>query len=70
MAHKNEPDFSDEEIAARRDAAILRALTTPPRTQESEPKPRSAKAEGQRKRREREKAAFSAAPSLGYRAGR
>ena len=50
-------------IIQRRDAAILRALTTPSREQKAEAPPQSAKAEAQRKRRQREKSAASATRS-------
>ena len=48
-------EYSPAETAQRRDAAILRALTTPFREQKAEPRPKTARAEGQRRRREREK---------------
>ena len=48
-------DFDENEIARRRDAAILRALTTPHLPQKAEAKPQSTKAVAQRRRREREK---------------
>lgn len=49
-------EFNDEEIARRRDAAILRALTTPFRQQGADPKPETGKGRAQRQRRQREKA--------------
>ena len=54
--HQPDAEFSPAETARRRDAAILRALTTPARQQSAEPKPQTAKGEAQRQRREREKA--------------
>jgi len=56
MDDQTSDSYSPEETARRRDAAILRALTTPPRQHNAEPRPQSAQAEAQRQRREREKA--------------
>ena len=58
MSDPDQPDgeFSPEETAQRRDAAILRALTSPARQQRAEPRPQTTKGEAQRERRKREKA--------------
>ena len=55
-------EYDEVETARRRDAAILRALTTPSVPQKAEPRPQSAKAEAQRQRRSREKAGKSPSP--------
>jgi hypothetical protein len=51
---KGDQEFTAEEIARRRDAALLRALKTPFTAHKDEPKPAGARAEAQRRRRERE----------------
>jgi hypothetical protein len=52
---KPSDEFSPEEITRRRDAAIRRALTTPPRPQQAEPRPQTSKGKAQRQRRSLEK---------------
>jgi hypothetical protein len=48
-------EYSPAETACRRDAAIRRALTTPPRPQQAEPRPQTSKGKAQRQRRALEK---------------
>jgi hypothetical protein len=54
---EREKELSGEEIARRRDAALLRALKTPFMPHKAEPKPAGARAEAQRRRREKERRA-------------
>ena len=54
MKKAEEVPLSDGDIDRRRDDAIRRALTTPPRKQNTDPRPQTVRAAGQQKRRSRE----------------